>query len=373
MEPYLMTAKTLSGLEDVLSKEIISLGGINVEKGKRIIYFEGDDALMMKANLFLRTALSILVPFAGFQAKTDNELYQQALDIPWEDIFSLRHTFSIHAVVGGEYFNHSKYAALKIKDAIADRFRKVTGRRPNVDPKDADYQINVHINRDQCTLSFNSSGKTLDKRGYRLKANEAPINECLAAGIILKSGWDKKKCIYDPMSGSGTFGIEAALIGKNMAPGMNRRFSFQNWTDFNQELFYQVKDELKAEETELQTKIFCSDIEKQNLSIIQENAARARVENNIAIEHLDFFKSAKRCESGIAFLNPPYGERMELDHSKETYKAIGDQLKQNYTNCDAWVISSNMSAMKAFGLKAERKEMVFNGGLECRLQHYKLF
>ncbi|KPM49857.1 THUMP domain-containing class I SAM-dependent RNA methyltransferase [Jiulongibacter sediminis] len=373
MEPYLMTAKTLSGLESILAKEIEELGGLKVEKGKRIVYFEGNDGLMMKANLGLRTALSILIPFAEFQAKNENELYQETLDIPWEDIFSLRNTFSIQSVVGGEYFNHSKYVALKVKDAIADRFRKVTGRRPNVDPKDADYQINVHINRDRCTLSFDSSGKTLDKRGYRLKSNEAPINECLAAGIILKSGWDKKRCIYDPMSGSGTFGIEAALIGRNMAPGMKRRFSFQNWADFNQELFYQIKDELKAQETELQTEIYCSDIEKQNLSIITENAVRAGVIDDLTIEHLDYFKSSKRCDSGVAFLNPPYGERMNLDHSKETYKAIGDQLKQHYTNCDAWVISSNMPAMKAFGLKAESKEMVFNGGLECRLQHYKLF
>ncbi|MGR3809829.1 THUMP domain-containing class I SAM-dependent RNA methyltransferase [Jiulongibacter sp. NS-SX5] len=373
MDSYQMSAKTFSGLEKVLAEEIKLIGGKNVTPAKRIVHFEGDDALMMKANLALRTALSVLIPFAEFRARNEDELYHEIKEIPWEDIFSLEHTFSIQAVVGGQNFNHSKYVAFKTKDGIADRFRQVYGRRPNVDPKNADYQLNIHINQDRATLSFNSSGRTLDRRGYRLKSNEAPLNECLAAGIILKSNWDKKVDVYDPMSGSGTFGIEAALIGQNKAPGMKRRFAFQNWTDFNQELFYQVKDELREKERPLMGHVYSADIESQNLSIIRENAERAGVSEGMSIIKEDYFQSKKRGQSGIIFLNPPYGERMHVEKAKETYKSIGDQLKQNYPNCEAWVISSNFPAMKAFGLKAEKKEIVFNGGLECRLQQYKLF
>ncbi len=368
-----MSAKTLAGLEQTLSEEIASLGGTNIRTGKRIVFFEGNDELMMKANLSLRTALNILIPFYEFDAVDEEQLYEEIYDFPWEDIFSLRNTFSIQATVAGDLFTHSKYVALKTKDAIADRFRKICGRRPNVEVRNADYQFVIHINYNHCFLSLNSSGQGLDKRGYRLQSNEAPLNEAMAAGIILKSKWDKLSDIYDPMSGSGTFGIEAALIGTNTPPGIHRRFAFQTWNDYNQELFYEVLNNLKSNITELKANIYSKDITHQNLEIIHQNASRAGVEELLEIEQGDYFESEAKSIGGIIYLNPPYGERMAIEDAKAEYKLIGDQLKKKYKSCDAWIISSNIAALKAFGLKPESKEIVYNGGLECRLQHYKLF
>ena len=373
MESYQMIAKTLAGLEEVVMAELSQLGAGNIKKGKRAVYFTGTDEQLIRANLCLRAALSVLVPVIEFEANNENDLYREVSQLGWEDIFSLQHTFSVHATVSGSYFNHSKYVALKVKDAIADRFRKKTGKRPDVDPKDADFQFNLHINGNQCSLSLNSSGSSLDRRGYRLKANEAPINETLAAGILLKSGWNGKEDLYDPMSGSGTFGIEAALIASNTPPGLYRNFSFENWGDFNRPLFEKIKEELSSKIIEPDTHIYCRDIITENINIIAENAERAEVSDFLHLKNENFFNSEKKGDRGYVFLNPPYGERMTQQDIEDFYKKIGDQLKNNYPDCEAWVISSNIDAMKRFGLKPASRERVFNGGLECVLNRYKLY
>lgn len=373
MEPYLITAKTLAGLENVLAKELELLGASDIKTGKRAVQFTGDDFIMMKANLELRTALSILVPFMEFEAYDENDLYDQVYDFHWEELFELGQTFAIQATVAGTIFNHSKYVALKTKDAIADRFRSKYQRRPSVDTENADYQINLHVNNSICTLSLNASGRSLDKRGYRLQSNEAPLSEVMAAGIILQSGWNKEDDFIDPMSGSGTFSIEAAMIASNQSPGVNRSFGFEKWNDYNHELFMQIKNDALDKVREGTATIYARDIESRNLSIIAANAERANVADAIRVKQEDFFNSKAKSDSGIVMLNPPYGERMNPEDLVPYYKKIGDTLKQNYKGYEAWVISSNIEAIKAFGLKPEKRQRVFNGGLECALNQYKLY
>ena len=282
-------------------------------------------------------------------------------------------TFAISATVSGELFTHSQYVALKTKDAMVDRFRKKFGKRPNVDVSNADYQFNVHIQYDSCTISLNSSGLPLNRRGYRINSNEAPLNEVLAAGIILKSGWNKQDDFYDPMSGSGTFAIEAALLANNIAPGLNRRFGFQNWSDFDRDLYRAVHQEVKSQISPKEVNIYCRDLLIENLEYIAQNSEEINVQQYIDIGREDFFHSSKKGENGILFFNPPYGERLELEEINSFYKNIGDQLKQNYSNCEAWIISSNLDALKFFGLKPESRYQMYNGGLECKLNHYKLY
>jgi putative N6-adenine-specific DNA methylase len=373
MNNYQMIAKTLAGLENVLLNEIEGIGGQNIKKRKRAISFEGNDTVMMKANLALRSAISILIPIFEFTAEDEYQLYNEVFAVQWEDIFGLEDTFSITATISGELFTHSKYVALKTKDAMADRFRKKFGKRPNVDTSNADYQFNIHIQDSQCTISLNSSGETLNKRGYRRSSNEAPLNEVLAAGIILMSNWDKKVDFYDPMSGSGTFGIEAALMAKNIAPGLHRSFGFQKWSDYNIVLFNEIRASLESQIIDSDTKIYCQDLDEDSIEYIYENAERAGIQDVLHIKNEDYFNSAKIGENGIVFLNPPYGERLEIEEINDFYKALGDQLKKHYKNCEAWLISSNLQALKCFGLKPTNRYQMFNGGLECKLHHYKLY
>lgn len=368
-----MIAKTLAGLENELFSELELLGAVNILKRKRAVSFDGDDALMMKANMALRTSISILIPIMEFEANDEYELYDQAFAVQWEEIFGLKDTFALTATVSGSIFTHSQYAALKTKDAIVDRFRKKFKSRPDVDTVNADYQFNVHIQHNKCTISLNSSGDTLNKRGYREFASEAPLNEVLAAGIILKSGWNGEDNLYDPMSGSGTFAIEAALIANNIAPNLHRSFGFQRWSDYNRELFYTVKKELESQIIESQTIIYCRDLLTENIDNISSNVENAGIGELLKIRREDFFMSEKKGEKGIVFLNPPYGERLQMEEINAFYKNIGDQLKKHYSNHEAWIISSNLEALKFFGLKPESREQMFNGGLECKLNHYKLY
>ena len=368
-----MIATTLMGLETELSKELEVLGGQKIEVLKRAVRFYGDDALMYAANISLRTALRVLIPIDEFPANNENDLYYKVKSFPWENIFGLHQTFAIEAVTSGEYFKHSKFTALRSKDAIADRFREKTGRRPSVDSEHPDISINIHINVNQVSVSLDSSGISLDKRGYRKLKSVAPINEVLAAGIILKSGWNASLPFYDPMSGSGTFSIEAAMIGSNTTPGLNRSFSFQNWGEYDEKLFEKVKTEIQNQRKTDDLKIMARDILSQNIEIIAENAMNAGVEDFINLKKADFFQTDPVDSKGILVLNPPYGERLKLGNIFDYYARIGDTFKQKYAGFDAWLISSDKEALKYVGLRADEKYEMNNGGLEARLLKFKLF
>ncbi len=368
-----MVATTFMGLEKVLAKEIKDLGGTEIEIMKRAVKFVGDDALLYRTNLALRTGLRVLVPICTFSASDEQDLYDETKSFSWENLINIEQTFAIDATISGSLFNHSKYVALKIKDAIVDRFREKLGSRPNIDTETPDIALNVHINYDQVQISLDASGLSLDRRGYRRNANEAPLNEVLAAGIILLTAWTPEIPFYDPMAGSGTFSIEAALIGTNTPPNLHRKFTFETWTDFDVELFEKVKADLESKISKTKPLIYTRDIDSKNLEIIKENAKNADVIDVLNIQEEDFFESKAISFSGLLIMNPPYNERMKIEKPEEFYALIGDTFKKNYTGFDAWIISSDKESLKRVGLRAEQKTDLMNGGLEARLQKYVLF
>jgi len=367
-------AKTFLGLEEVLAEEIRELGGQDVQVINRAVRFSGNKALLYEANLKLRTALRILMPFHNFQCTGEKELYQAIYDYEWEKVFNLYNTFIIDGVVHSRYFNHSHFASLKAKDAIVDRFRGKYNRRPSVDKNNPDFRINLHIHQDQCTLSLDSSGDSLHKRGYKAKNVKAPLNEVLAAGLILLSGWDKKSPFVDPMCGSATLPIEAALLANDMAPGAFRdHFGFMSWQDFEYPLFQEVRNKnLKRPKNPV--RIQGCDISPQAIETSRANLENAGLSNQVEL----FVESMAQHEpppqnNGLAIINPPYGEKLKENDLGALYQNIGDVLKQKYTGYQVWVFSSNWQALKNIGLHPSHKRTLYNGPLECRFQKYSIY
>jgi len=365
------TATTLAGLEEVLAKELIELGADEVQIGRRSVYFKGDLKMLYKANFCLRTALRILIPIDSYKIHSANDLYQRGQNFKWEELFGVKQTFAVQSTVFSDLFNNSMYASLKLKDAIADRFRYKFGERPNVDSKDPDVLINLHISNGYCTISLDSSGESLHKRGYRLAQNEAPINEVLAAALIQMSDWDRKSTLIDPMCGSGTIAIEAAMLANGIYPGMVRKsFGFMNWLDFDAKLFQRVEIEAKAEMTD-SVKILASDILRRNIEIASKNAEEAGVANLIDFQTADFKTLEPVAETPFLLFNPPYGERLSTDDTN-FYTMIGDRLKQHYTNATVWIISTP-ECLKSIGLRPSRKISLLNGSLDCSFRKYELY
>jgi len=369
-----MVATTLFGLEEVVADELRSLGAQDIKVLNRAVSFKGDKAMLYKSNLHLRTALKVLMPFAQIMIRDSMDLYKKIKRINWEDYMSVDGTLAVEATVNGDFFSHSQFVALKTKDAIVDQFREKYGRRPSVDLENPDLRINLHINERQCSVSLDSSGASLGKRGYRLDQVQAPLSEVLAAGIIALSGWDKKRDFIDPMCGSGTFSIEAALIASNMAPGRLRHFNFEKWKDFDAQLWDSIKKEADAQIVVPACKIVGSDLDSRAVEIATSNAKNAKVDKLIQYRKMDFLNSDIHIENSIVLMNPPYGERlMDKDEIVPFYQAIGTQLKHHYENCEAWILSGNIDALKFIGLRPSRKIRLFNGPMECKLQKYELF
>ena len=371
---FKMVAKTFFGFEDILENELKQLGAQAVEKGNRVVYFKGDKGFMYKANLCLRTALKILVPIHHCRVNSEHDLYQAAYDYPWEKHFTAQETFAIDSVVFGETFTHSLYVSQKVKDAIADSFRAKTGQRPSVNLKYPDVRINVHIDRDQCTFSLDSSGASLHHRGYRTATNIAPLNEVLAAGLILLSGWDQRTDFLDPMCGSGTIPIEAAMMSCKIPANINRKeFAFEKWADWDEDLYLTIEESQLNKIQGLAGTISGFDKAPSAVAKAKDNVRNANLEDFISIDKDNFFFSQKEQEGPLHLLtNPPYGERLEGDINA-LYGSFGDTLKQHYTNTQAWMITSNLEAMKHVGLRPSRKIKLFNGKLESRLLHYNIY
>ncbi len=374
MQNYQMVAKTLFGLESTLSKELLQLGAINIQKGIRNISFYGDSGFMYKANLCLRTALKILKPIKTFKAKSEHQLYREIKNIKWENYIDSCHTFIIESVVFSDFFNHSHFVNLKTKDAIVDRFREKTGKRPSIDTYYPTLKINLHIAQDHCTVSLDSSGESLHKRGYRVEAGKAPINEVLAAGIILLSGWDGRTDFIDPMCGSGTFLIEAAMIAQNIPANIHRReFAFEKWRDFDKELFERIKDAALDRERGFKYQIIGYDKARFMITKARNNAKSALLNDVIDIKYNDFFKTQKStyCPTTLIF-NPPYGKKLQ-NTGDDFYAKIGDTLKQNYPDSSVWFITSDIEELKKVGLRTSKKLKLYNGKLECRLVKYDMY
>ena len=372
---YQMVAKTFFVFEDILATELQNLGASDVQKGVRSVSFQGDKGFMYKANLCLRTALKILKPIHRFFIRNEREYYQKLYDFRWDRYFSENKTFAISVTLQTEMFNHSQYVALKAKDAIVDKFRDITGKRPNVDTLHPDLQIHIHIQKNEVIVSLDSSGASLHHRGYRSSTNIAPINEVLAAGILLLSGWSGQCDFLDPMCGSGTFLIEAAMIACNIPANIHRKeFAFEKWNDYDADLFDIIFDSSLKKTREFHYKIIGFDKAPSAVAKTKENLKNANLSDYIEVFQKNFFETEKQQRENplhIVF-NPPYGERLQIDVPK-FYQTIGNTLKNNYQNTDAWFITSNLEAMKFVGLRPSRKIKLFNGKLESKLLNYKMY
>ncbi len=374
-EKFEIIAKTFQGLEDVLAQEIITLGGEEVEIGKRMVSFVGDKEMLYKANLHLRTALRILKPIHTFTASNTDEVYEFLKTIKWEDFITESQTFSIDSVVFSDNFRHSKFVTYRVKDAIADYFQEKYEKRPSVRLTNADLSINLHIAGLTCTLSLDSSGESLHKRGYRVDQNDAPLNEVLAAGMILKSGWNGDKNFFDPMCGSGTLLIEAAMIATNTPPGIYRQsFAFEKWRDYDEELFDKLYND-ETNEREFEFKIIGSDISPRAIEIASENIKSAGFSRFVFLKTMPFqnYTTETAPKDCTMMMNPPYGERISSRDILGLYELIGTTLKHQFKGTDAWILSYREECFEMIGLRPSLKFDLMNGGLDCEFRKYEIF
>ena len=372
-QEFELIAKTFQGLEEVLAQELTELGASNIEIGRRMVSFTGDKAMMYKANFCLRTAIRILKPIKHFTANSADEVYDAVKSIEWDEYLDNMSSFSVDAVVFSEEFRHSKFVAYKVKDAIVDYFREKTGNRPSVRINNPDLGINIHIAENECTLSLDSSGESLHRRGYRQEQVEAPLNEVLAAGMILMTGWRGECDLIDPMCGSGTIPIEAALIARNIAPGVFRKeFGFEKWKDFDRELLDSIYND-DSQEKEFKHKIYGYDNNPKANEIATHNVKAAGVSKDVILKIQPFQQFEQPAEKSIIITNPPYGERISSDDLLGLYKMIGERLKHAFTGNDAWILSYRDECFDQIGLKPSVKIRLMNGALECQFRQYQLF
>lgn len=371
---FKMVAKTIFGFEDLAMNELQELGAANVEKGLRAVTFMGDMGFLYKANLSCRTIIKILKPILEFSAFTEKSLYDGIRKIEWDTVFNINQTFAIDATVHSEFFTHSLFVSQKMKDAIVDQFRDKYNDRPSVDVKNPDIQLNIHIKEHLVTVSLDSSGESLNKRGYRLETNVAPINEVLAAGLVIMSQWDTQVPLLDPMCGSGTILIEAAMIANNIPPSINRsHFNFMNWKNFDQPLFEKIKANLMQKIKHNPVKIMGYDKDQSVLEKADATIRKAGLSKYIELKQMNFFQSKKTIESPLFMIfNPPYNERIDIE-TETFYKSIGDTFKKNYPGTTAWFVTANLEGLKHVGLKASRRIVVANGQLEGRFAKYEIY
>ena len=372
-QEFEIIAKTFMGLEPVLVKELTQLGASDVQIGRRMVSFKGDKELLYRANFQLHTAIRILKPIKHFKALSADDVYEGVKDIDWSEYIGLDKTFAVDSVVFSEEFRHSKFVAYKVKDAIVDQFREKSGQRPNISISNPDIRLHIHIAEDQCTLCLDSSGESLHRRGYRQESVEAPLNEVLAAGMILMTGWHGETDFIDPMCGSGTLLVEAALIARNMAPGLFRKeYAFEKWPDFDAELFDKIYND-DSQEREFNHHIYGYDVDIKAVNTARLNVKAAGLTSDITVEEQDFKNFTQPKNKSIMVTNPPYGERISTNDLLGTYKMIGERLKHQFTGNEAWILSYREECFAQIGLKPSIKIPVFNGSLECEFRKYQMF
>lgn len=372
-QEFELIAKTFMGLETVLAKELTQLGANNVQIGRRMVSFTGNKEMMYRANFQLHTAIRILKPIAHFKARSADDMYEEVRKIDWSQYIEKGKTFSVDSVVYSEEFRNSRFVTYKVKDAIVDQFREKTGERPNISVSNPDIRLNIHVAETDATLSLDSSGESLHRRGYRQESVEAPLNEVLAAGMILMSGWNGETDFIDPMCGSGTLLVEAALIARNINPGVFRKeFAFEKWADFDQELFDNIYND-DTREREFEHHIYGYDIDMKAVNTARLNVKATGLTKDITIDQQDFKNFKKPAEKAIMITNPPYGERISTPNLLGTYKMIGEKLKHEFTGNEAWILSYREECFEQIGLKPSIKVPVYNGSLECEFRKYAMF
>ena len=370
---YEMIAKTFMGLEPVLAKELVGLGASNVQIGRRMVSFTGDKEMMYRANFHLHTAIRILKPIKRFRASSADDVYEGVKSIDWSDYLDERQTFSVDSVVYSEDFRNSRFVTYRVKDAIVDQFIERGARRPNISVANPDLRLNIHISENSCTLSLDSSGESLHRRGYRQESVDAPLNEVLAAGMILMTGWKGDTDFIDPMCGSGTILIEAALIAQNMAPGVFRKeYAFERWHDFDRELLDEIYND-DSKEREFTHKTYGYDIDIKAVNTARINVRAAGLTKCIEVECADFKDFTQPSGPAIMVCNPPYGERISTPNLLNTYRMIGDRLKHQFQGNEAWILSYRQECFEAIGLKPSLKIPLYNGSLECEFRKYAVF
>ncbi|WP_312324479.1 class I SAM-dependent RNA methyltransferase [Soonwooa sp.] len=365
--------KTFFGLEEILAEEVKKLGGRKVEIKNRAVNCEGDLGFLYKINYSCRTALKILVPIKSFKAFDADRFYDRLFEVQWDEYMSIDQSFAIDATINSERFSHSQFMTLKMKDAIVDFFKMKYRDRPNVDSKNPDIKFHLHIDRELVSISLDSSGDPLFKRGYRQMQTEAPINEVLASGLLQIAGWDGKGNFLDPMCGSGTLLVEAAMIAMDLpAQIFRKKFAFQNWKNYDAELFTTIKEFRINRVKEFTGKIVGYDIDLKALNAARTNIEAAELEDVIEVRKQNFFESKKELFPLLVVFNPPYNERISIE-VEDFYKKIGDTFKQNYPNTLAWLITSDLEATKKIGLRPSRRVKLFNGKLETRFLQYEMY
>ena len=372
-----MLAKTFKGLEQVLATELVQLGANNVQVERRAVSFTGDKRMLYTANMCLRTASRVLVPILSFKAQKADDIYEQVKALDWSQYMTIKTTFQIDATVYSDYFRHSQFVTYRVKDAIVDYWMERENQRPSVKLEGADLYLNVHIAGDRVTLSLDSSGESLHKRGYRVANTQAPINEALAAGMLLLAGWNGQSDFYDPMCGSGTLLIEAALIARNIAPGIYRQgFAFEKWADFDADLWDEVYND-DSREREFKHKIYGSDAGFYAVQAATKNIQSASLQRDIEVKQIrveELRLADTNTEGALVMINPPYGERLSQDKNVlRLYQDMGTALKHQFNGATAWIISSNEDALKCVGLRPAKKIHLVNGDLECLFNKYELF
>ena len=373
MQEFELIAKTFMGLEQVLAKELTQLGANNVQIGRRMVSFTGDKEMMYRANFQLHTAIRVLKPIAHFKAKSAEDMYEEVKKIDWSKYILSGKTFSVDSVVYSEEFTNSRFVTYKVKDAIVDQFRERVGTRPNISVSNPDIRLNIHVAEDDATLSLDSSGESLHRRGYRQESVEAPLNEVLAAGMILMTGWTGETDFIDPMCGSGTLPVEAALIARNISPGVFRKeFAFEKWPDFDQELLDMIYND-DSQEREFTHHIYGYDTDMKAVNTARMNVAAAGLSRDVTIGQLDFKDFTQPKEKSIMVMNPPYGERISTPNLLGTYKMIGERLKHQFIGNEAWILSYREECFRQIGLKPSIKIPVYNGSLECEFRRYQMF
>ena len=376
-QEFSMLAKTFKGLEQVLAKELIELGANNVQIERRAVSFTGDLRMLYTANFCLRTASRVLVPIATFKAKKTDDIYEQVKALNWAEYMTPKTTFQIDATVYSDLFRHSQFITYRVKDAIVDYWMEHGGVRPSVQLTNPDIYLNIHIAGDSVTLSLDSSGESLHKRGYRVANTQAPINEALAAGMLLLAGWQGQGDFYDPMCGSGTLLIEAALIARNIAPGIYRKgFAFEKWANFDADLFEDIYSD-DSRERDFQHKIYGSDAGFYAVQAATKNIESANLQRDIEVKQIrvqELRLAERNTEGALVMINPPYGERLAQDKDVlRLYQDIGTTLKHQFNGATAWIISSNEDALKCIGLRPAKRVRLMNGDLECLFNQYELF
>lgn len=372
-ESFELIAKTFQGLEEVLAQELIELGANDVQIGRRMVSFSGNQEMMYRANFCLRTAVRVLKPISHFRARNADDVYKAVKEIEWKDILDLDTSFVVDTTVYSTEFRNSKFVAYKVKDAIVDYFMEREGKRPNISVANPDLRLNIHIAEENCTLSLDSSGESLHLRGYRTATVEAPINEVLAAALIKMSGWKFDCDLIDPFCGSGTILVEAALMARNIYPGVFRqKFGFENWKDFNPELLSSIFEDDSNERT-FEHRIVGSDINLRAVEAALANAKAAGVADLITVEQREIRDFKKPEMPAVLITNPPYGERLRPEDLSDIYRTLGEKLKREFQGGEAWIISSREELFDSMRLRPSFKVPLQNGSLDCELRKYVTF